>query len=110
MSLPCAQTYSSHQASFIMKFIHLVTAATVVLSVFASPVAQDATPGTKDLSINTQQDLSASDVCGCLNQVAALSDDLRAQVESLTILNAPFKANVGFPDIIKQTSNFHCRE
>jgi hypothetical protein len=80
-----------------MRFIQFLTAATAALSVFASPVAQDATPDTEDLTTDIQQGLSATDVCNTINQFTTMSSNLMFQFESVTILNVLFRAPVGLP-------------
>jgi hypothetical protein len=80
-----------------MKFIHFVTFATIVLSVFASPVAQDATTDTKELSTSAQQDYSAADICNIFGHFTEVSVTLTAQVNTLTLINIASQANVGLP-------------
>ena len=95
-----------------MRFIRLLTAATAVLSVFASPVAQDANPDTKGLSTDTQQGLSATQVCNTINGFTMMSQDLRVRFESVTILNVVLVGGVGLSTQKRRAagSNFHRRD
>jgi hypothetical protein len=88
-----------------MRFIYFVAAATAVLSVFASPVAQDATTDTKDLTTDTQQDLPVAEVCSTINGFTTMSDNLRVRFESVTIVNVLFEAPVGLPISRRRTAN-----
>jgi hypothetical protein len=88
-----------------MRFIHFVTAATALLSVFASPVAQDATTDTKDLTTDTQQDLPVTEVCSIINQFTTMSDNLRVRFESVTIVNILFVAPVSLPIPRRRTAD-----